>query len=92
MVPISPLSLPYSSLESGRLGIERAAGSQARAAQATAEALVVDPRESAVERRNLEASLMDADVAGYLALANARVIQSSEVLMEESTNLGASSD
>ena len=38
MLSITSLALPYSSLESGRLGIERAAGAQERAAQELQEA------------------------------------------------------
>ncbi len=92
MLSIPPLTLPYSSLESGRVGVERAMEAQQLAAQATAETLLEGPGESALDRRSLEASLIDADVAGYLALANARVIQTSEVLIDESTDLGTSSD
>ena len=91
MLPISPLALPFSSLESGRLGVERAAESQEVAAQETVEALLVESPTPSTPRASLEASLMDVDVARYLALANARVVQTAEFIAEESTNLGESS-
>ena len=92
MLPLSPLALPYSSLESGRLGVERAADAQQTAAQKVTEGLVVDSPASSSPRASLESSLIDVDVARYLALASARVIQTAETLAEESTTLGAPSD
>ena len=92
MLPILPLSLPYTSLESGRVGVERAVEAQETAAQKATEALPIEPSSPSVPRTRLESSMIDVDVSRYLALASARVIQASESLSEEAVGLGEPSD
>ena len=85
MAPIEHAAIP-SALESGRLGIQRAVDMQNRAAQRVAEMGVpidtVTLSEEAAGSLNLESpsvdlhdSLIDAEVAQYLALASTKVIR-----------------
>ena len=91
-----------SALESGRMGIERAMEMQRAAAQGVAEISVLGGHGDVVSLSNvalgldsgsnnppvsLESSLIDADVAKYLALANARVVQTSAETFEEAATL-----
>jgi len=85
MAPIEQAAFP-SALESGRLGIQRAVDLQQRAAQRVAEMGVpidtVTLSEQAAGGLSLESysvdihdSLIDAEVAQYLALASTKVIR-----------------
>ena len=85
MAPIEQAALP-SALESGRLGIQRAVELQQSAAQRVAEMGVpidtVTLSKEAASGLNLESysvdihdSLIDAEVAQYLALASTKVIR-----------------
>jgi hypothetical protein len=75
-------------IESGRIGMQRAVDMQNRAAQEVAEAGIYGMNEDFVSlsdtalgldtgRPSVENGLIDAQVAQYLALANAKVVRTS---------------
>ena len=99
MVWTGPLALPYSVFDSGRIGMERSTDAQRDAAQRSVELPFVEPIQDLVSLSpaalqeggtsgSLESSLIDTEVSKYLALANARVIQTAQGLVEEATDLG----